>query len=172
MLARAFSETSGKISSRTSPRSEEDAEALGAFADGNVPVRTEAGVGAASAELSGSAIRFFSAVFSESRVADVADGSEDPRPSFRRFVVRCNGLCPARGAEAVAADDEASERWPRIFRAVRNIRDTRLAENRREKAYGRAAEFGGGSANSCFCAHGYVPIRKRAERLRVLFRTR
>src|ERR1700674_4004969 len=116
MVARAFSETSGKISSRTSPRSEVDAEALGAFADGNVSVRTEAELGAASAsaELCGSAARFFSAVFSESRVADVADGSEAAWLS-RRAGCSVGFGCAAGGAEAVEAGDEASERWPRIF---------------------------------------------------------
>src|SRR6267378_559785 len=124
MVARAFSETSGKISSRTSPRSGDDAEALGAFADGNVPVRTEAGVGAASAELSGSAARFFSAVFSESRVVDVADGSEAARVSRRAGSSIVSG-CPAGGAEAVEADDEASERWPRIFGSAKMATITR-----------------------------------------------
>src|SRR6202158_709015 len=110
MVARAFSETSGKTSSRTSPRSEEDAEALGAFADGNVSVRTEAGVGAASAELCDSAARFFSAVFSEFCVADVADGSEAARFSTRAGC-SIGFRFPAGGAEAVEADDEALDRW-------------------------------------------------------------
>src|SRR3981189_3858882 len=114
MVARAFSETSGKSSSRTSPRSEDDAEALGAFADGNVSVRTEAGVGAASAELSGSAERFFSAVFSESRFADVADGSEAARVS-RRAGCSIASDCAAGGAEAVEADDERPGGWPGTF---------------------------------------------------------
>src|SRR2546421_8760579 len=70
MVARAFSETSGKIWSRTSPRAEDEAEALGAFADGKTSVRTAAGVGVASGELGGWAAGFFSAaVFSELRVA-------------------------------------------------------------------------------------------------------
>src|SRR5258708_24433616 len=77
MVARAFAETSGKPCSRTSPRAGDDAKALGAFADGNVPVRTEAGVGAATGELCGCAVGFFSAaVFSEFCVADGADGFE------------------------------------------------------------------------------------------------
>src|SRR5260370_33608101 len=81
MVARALSEASGKICSRTSPRAEEDAEALGAFsdgadgADGSVSVHTEAGVGAATGELSGFAAFFFSAdAFSAFCVAGGADG--------------------------------------------------------------------------------------------------
>src|SRR5260370_6291688 len=81
MVARALSEASGKICSRTSPRAEEDAEALGAFsdgadgADGSVSVRTEAGVGAATGELSGFAAFFFSAAaFSAFCVAGGAGG--------------------------------------------------------------------------------------------------
>src|SRR2546421_10722402 len=75
MVARAFSETSGKIWSRTSPRAEDEAEALGAFADGKTSVRTAAGVGLASGELGGCAAGFFSAaVFSELRVAAGAGG--------------------------------------------------------------------------------------------------
>src|SRR6266702_1675831 len=81
IVARALSEASGKICSRTSPRAEEDADALGAFSDGadgagaSVPVPTEAGVGAATGELSGFAGFFFSAAaFSEFCVAGGADG--------------------------------------------------------------------------------------------------
>src|SRR5258708_27346176 len=100
MVARAFSETSGKISSRTSPRSEDDAEALGAFADGNVSVRTEAGVGAASAELSGSAARFFSAGFQGAFFAELAARSETP-PVSRRAGWPIASASAARAAEAV-----------------------------------------------------------------------
>src|ERR1700687_1120655 len=75
MVARALSETSGKTWSRTSPRAGEDAAARGAFADGNVSVRTAARVLAATGELSGCFTGFFSAaVFSEFCVADGADG--------------------------------------------------------------------------------------------------
>src|SRR2546430_16051881 len=70
MVARAFSETSGRVSSRTSPRAEDEAEALGAFADGKTSVRTAAGIGVACGELGGCAAGFFSAPdFSELRVA-------------------------------------------------------------------------------------------------------
>src|ERR1700731_3887732 len=128
MVARAFSETSGKISSRTSPLSGDDAEALGAFADGNVSVRTEAVLGAASDELCGSAARFFSAVFSESRVAD---GSEAARVS-RRAGCSVGFGCSAGGAEAVAADDEASDRWPRIFGRAKMPKITRSTAGTRK----------------------------------------
>src|SRR5260370_42430960 len=81
MVARALAEASGKSCSRTSPRAEEEAEALGAFsdgadgADGSVSVRTEAGVGAATGELSGFGAFFFSAAaFSAFCVAGGADG--------------------------------------------------------------------------------------------------
>src|SRR5258708_23668547 len=74
MVARAFAETSGKPWSRTSPRPGDDAEVLGAFAGGNVSVRTEAGVGAATCEVCGCAAVFFpAAVFSEFCVAGGAD---------------------------------------------------------------------------------------------------
>src|SRR5260370_33905481 len=74
MVARAFAETSGKTWSRTSPRAGDDAEVLGAFAGGNVSVRTEAGVGAATCEVCGCAAVFFpAAVFSEFCVAGGAE---------------------------------------------------------------------------------------------------
>src|SRR5260370_29622563 len=66
MVARACAETSGKTWSRTSPRPGDDADVLGAFAGGNVSVRTEAGVGAATCEVCGCAAVFFpAAVFRE-----------------------------------------------------------------------------------------------------------
>src|SRR6267143_1518825 len=152
MVARAFSETSGKISSRTSPRSEDDAEALGAFADGNVSVRTEAGVGAASAELSGSAARFFWAVFSESRVAD---GSEAARVSRRAGCSIASG-CAAGWAEAVEADDEPSERWPRIFGSAKMATITRSTAATGTTYLGRTRVCLGGFAacerGGCGCA--------------------
>src|SRR5882672_8104189 len=49
MVLRAFSETSGNICSRTSPRVGEAAEDFGALADGNVSVRSTAGAGAGAA---------------------------------------------------------------------------------------------------------------------------
>src|SRR5260370_41877436 len=90
MVARALSEASGKICSRTSPRAEEDAEALGAFSDGadgadeSVSVRTEAGVGAATGELCGWAAVFFSAAgFNQVFVAGGPDGLPSPGHSRR-----------------------------------------------------------------------------------------
>src|SRR5438445_5663535 len=90
MVASALGEASGKIWSRTSPREEDAAEdegealgALAAFTDGNVSVRTEAGVGAATGELFGCATEelgggdtgFFSgAAFSEFCFADGDSG--------------------------------------------------------------------------------------------------
>src|SRR5712692_6704855 len=119
MVPRAFAEASGKICSRTSPRAGDEAEALGAFADGNVSVRTEAVVGAVTGELCGCAAVFFSAAaFSEFCVADVADGfgvGGVSRPAGRS----AGFCCAAGGAEAVAAVDEESERWPRIFGSAR-----------------------------------------------------
>src|SRR6266481_7330234 len=49
MVLRAFSETSGKTWSRTSPCAGEAAENFGALADGKVSVRSAAGAGAAAA---------------------------------------------------------------------------------------------------------------------------
>src|SRR6266702_3012628 len=48
MVSRAFSETSGKIWSRTSPRAGEGAAAFDSFADGGASVCREAGAGAAA----------------------------------------------------------------------------------------------------------------------------
>src|SRR5713226_4907238 len=127
MVARAFAETSGKICSRTSPRAGEAAEALGAFADGSVPVRTEAGDGVATGELCGWATVFFSAAaFSEFCVADVADGFGAGGVSRRTGSSTGFGWA-AGGADAVAAVDEESERWPRIFGSARMATITRSA---------------------------------------------
>src|SRR5260370_16540987 len=74
MLASDFHEASGKTCSRTSARVAECAEAprvfelgaveLGAFADGKVSVRTEAGVGVATGEGCGCATIVLSGFFS------------------------------------------------------------------------------------------------------------
>src|SRR5260370_41030476 len=115
MVARAFSETSGKTWSRTSPRAGEDAVARGAFADGKGSVRTAARVLAGTGELSGCATGFFSAgVFSEFCVADGADGFGAGRVS-RRTGCSAGFGCPPGWAGPVEADDEESERARRIF---------------------------------------------------------
>src|SRR6267378_6264008 len=115
IVARALSETSGRTSSRTSPRAGEDAVVFGAFADGKVSVRTTAGVRAATGELSGRAAVFFSAaVFSEFCVADGADVFRADEVSRRTGCSIRFGV-PAGCAGAAEADDEESERWPRIF---------------------------------------------------------
>src|SRR5260370_16551246 len=108
MVARALSEASGKICSRTSPRAEEDAEALGAFsdgadgADGSVSVRTEAGVGAATGELSGFAPFFFSAAaFSAFFVAGGADGFG--AAGLSRRARSSTGFCLAPGSPPALA---------------------------------------------------------------------
>src|SRR6266851_3634715 len=127
MVARAFSETSGKICSRTSPRAEDDAEALGAFADGKVSVRTAARAGAATGELSGCATGFFSAAaVSEFCVAVDADGFGADGAS-RRAGCSIGFGCAAGGAEAVEEGEEASERWPRIFGSAKIATITRIA---------------------------------------------
>src|SRR5260370_29271633 len=115
MVARAFAETSGKTWSRTSPRAGDDAEVLGAFAGGNVSVRTEAGVGAATCEVWGCAAVFFpAAVFSEFCVAGGADFF-GAGVGLRR--ARCSGgiLWVAGGADVAEGDDEEKDRWPRGF---------------------------------------------------------
>src|SRR5216684_767309 len=115
MVARAFAETSGKTWSRTSPRARADAEVLGAFAGGNVLVRTEAGVGVATCEVCGCAAVFFpAAVFSEFCVAGGADFFGAGVVSRR---AGCStGICwAAVGADVAEVDDEESDRWPRIF---------------------------------------------------------
>ena len=123
MVARAFAEASGKIWSRTSPRAEDETGVLGAFADGNVSVRTEAGIGAAADEgfgcaagevLGGAPVFFSAAAFSEFCFAEGADGFGGGGIS------RCEGCSTsfggaATGAEDAEAEDEESGRWPRIF---------------------------------------------------------
>jgi hypothetical protein len=100
MVASAPGEASGKTSSRISPRAEEDAEgdadgdaeedeeddegargAFVSFTDGNVSVRTEAGVdvvagelfGCAASEVLGGAVFFSAGAFSEFCFAEAAD---------------------------------------------------------------------------------------------------
>src|SRR5258708_29195866 len=115
MVARAFSETWGKICSRTSPRAEEDAEVLGAFAEGKVSVRTAARAAVATGELSGCAAGFFSAAaVSEFCVADVADGLGADGVS-RRAGCSIGFGCAAGGGEAGGEGEEAAGRWPRVF---------------------------------------------------------
>src|SRR5467141_1230038 len=112
MVARAFAEASGKTCSSTSARAAEGAEALGAFADAKVPVRTEAGVGVATGELCGCATVFFSAVaFSEFDFGSAADGFGAGGTSRRAGCLRALGCWTA----AVAAEDDDSGRRPRIF---------------------------------------------------------
>jgi len=68
---------------------------------------------------------------------------------------------PRRGA--AKTDQQPGDRGnPAPFRAVRNIA-TRDSLKTAEKKRMQSRWFGGGSANSCFCAHGTFPIRKRAE---------
>src|ERR1700730_1974171 len=115
MVARALSETSGRTSSRTSPCAGEDAVVRGAFAEGKVSVRTAARVLAATGELSGRAAGFFStAVFSDFCGADDADVFGAGGVSRRTGCSTGLGV-PAGRAGAAEADDEESERWPRIF---------------------------------------------------------
>src|SRR2546421_908154 len=119
MVARAFSETSGRVSSRTSPRAEDEAEALGAFADGKTSVRTAAGIGVACGELGGCAAGFFSAAdFSELRVAAGGDGFDSGGVSRSAGCSTSFGG-PAGWAEAVAEDGGDSGRWPRVFGSTR-----------------------------------------------------
>src|SRR6267378_3854818 len=115
MVASAFAEASGKTCSSTSARAAEGAEALGAFADAKVPVRTEAGVGVATGELCGCATVFFSAVaFSEFDFGSAADGFGAGGTSRRAGCSRALG-CAAGWTAAVAAEDDDSGRRPRIF---------------------------------------------------------
>src|SRR6266849_1085992 len=119
MVARAVGEASGKIWSRTSPRAGGDVEPLGAFADGIVSVRTEAGTGVVTGELCGGAEGFFSAaVFTEFCLADGTGGfAADAVP--RRAGCSTGFGCSAGTAADVEADDEESERWPRILGSAR-----------------------------------------------------
>src|SRR5437667_7025107 len=115
MVARALPEASGRICSSTSPREGDDAELLGAFADGNVSVRTAAGVGVVTAEPRGSgAALFTAAALSEFCVAAGGDGFGAGAVSRRAGFSTGSG-CTSGCTAAVAADDEESERWPRIF---------------------------------------------------------
>src|SRR5258708_39692594 len=113
MVARAFSETSGKICSRTSPRAEEDAVVLGAFAEGKVSVRTAARAGVATGELSGCGTGFFSAAaVSEVCVAVDADGLGADGVSRRAGCSLGSGWPPGR-AEAGAGGARQSGRRAR-----------------------------------------------------------
>src|SRR6266446_3346960 len=116
MVLRAFSETSGNICSKTSPRAGEAAEDFGALADGNVSVLSTAGAGAGGAaedaragagELGGDVSAFFfsAPAFSEFGAAGFAGGG----------VSRCAGWPAGFGweagcAAAVEAEEEDSGR--------------------------------------------------------------
>jgi len=86
--------------------------------------------------------------------------SENPRPSSDGFVVRFHASARPRAARS---DRQPALRETGQLRAVRkkNIRETRLAENRPEKPCGRAAEFGEQRQLLLLCAP-IRPIRKRA----------
>src|SRR5437763_17111783 len=104
MVARALTEASGRICSSTSPREGDDAELLGAFADGNVSVRTAAGVGVVTAEPRGSgAALFTAAALSEFCVAAGGDGSRAWRVSRRP------GASPGRGSPSGCALADAAD---------------------------------------------------------------
>src|SRR5260370_1675295 len=119
MEASALSEASGRTCSRTSARVAECAEAvaeveLGAFADGKVAVRREAGVGLATGAAGGGATMFFSGFFSavmfgEFDFGGAADGFGAGETSRRE------GCSTALGCAAVEAEDDDSGRRPRIF---------------------------------------------------------
>src|SRR5260370_11949263 len=114
MLASDFHEASGKTCSRTSARVAECAEAprvfelgaveLGAFADGKVSVRTEAGVGVATGEGCGCATivlsGFFSGViFGEFDFGGAADGFGAGGASLRAGCGAALGCAAGLGAE-------------------------------------------------------------------------
>src|SRR5260370_38695224 len=115
MAARGFPEADGKTWWRSSPPAGDDAGTLGALAAGNVSVRAEAGVGVATGELCGCATGFFSAA--ACRQFCVAAGED----GFGADAVWGRAGCLTRfgwaagGAGACEADDEESERWPRVF---------------------------------------------------------
>ena len=95
---------------------EEDEEGvLGAFADGNLSVRTEAGVGVVIGELFGCATVFFSTVvFGEFFAGGGTDGLGAGGIS-RREGCSAGFDGAAAGAEDVEADDEESGSRLRIF---------------------------------------------------------
>jgi hypothetical protein len=111
---------------------------IGAFADGNVSVRTEAGIGAATGELFGCATEelgggdtgFFSAAaFSESGFADGASGfgadGFGAGEISRREGCSASFGGAAAGAEEAEADDEESGRRLRIFGSAMTATMTR-----------------------------------------------
>src|SRR5437899_389423 len=132
MVARAFSETSGKTCSRISPRAEGAAEDSGAFADGNVPVRREAGAGAATAadgvepgERSASSAVFFpGAVFV---TAALAEEAFEGGGACRRAGCDCDFGWAAGWAGPVEAEEEGSGRRLRIFGSARMVTTTNMA---------------------------------------------
>src|SRR2546427_2842228 len=115
MVARALPEAPGRICSSTSPPGGDDAELLGAFADGNVSVRTAAGVGVVTAEPRGSgAALFTAAALSEFCVAAGGGGLGAGAGFPRAGVLTGSGWtfgCTAAGA----ADDEKAGRWAKGF---------------------------------------------------------
>src|SRR6266849_4711501 len=115
MVASAPGEASGKTWSRTSPREEDDTEALGTFADGNVPVPTAAVVEAGTDKVCGCVAGFFSAAaLSEVRESDAGDGFA-AGASSRRAGCSAGFAGAVVAAVVVEADEEESGRWPRIF---------------------------------------------------------
>ena len=136
MVSRAFWGASGRIWSRTSPRAEGDAVedtvdeagALGASADEKVSVRTEAGVGAAGGGVCGVGAGFFSgAAFNDFCGADgFGDGGVAARRAGGEAGVADDSDEVEAGA-AVEAEEEESERWPRIFGSAKMATITRRA---------------------------------------------
>ena len=102
----------------------EGTEVLGAFADEKVSVRTEAGVGAAGGGSCGVGAVFFSAAgFTAFCGADgFGDGGVARRAGGSTAVDEA-----AAGAVAVEAEEEESERWPRIFGSAKIATITRRA---------------------------------------------
>src|SRR3989442_13478180 len=116
MVARGLPEASGRICSSTSPREGDDAELLGAFADGNVSVRTAAGVGVVTAEPRGSgAALFTAAALSEFCVAAgggrFGGGGGFPRPGVFAGQGCSSWLTAAGGAGEQEAETLGTAFW-------------------------------------------------------------
>ena len=99
--------------------------------------------------------------------------TEDPWPSLRFLVVRCNGSRATRGTTGFCRKAHAPGN-PSGSEAVRARCGAKLAESGRgEEAYGRTSEFSGHYADADICngADRYIPIGKRTEPFWVIFRT-
>src|SRR2546427_5784732 len=115
MVARALPEAPGRICSSTSPPGGDDAELLGAFADGNVSVRTAAGVGVVTAEPRGSGAALFTAAALSEFCVAAGGGGLGAGAGFRRAGVFAGAGCVFRGATGLSGGEPKAGRVGQEF---------------------------------------------------------